>query len=34
MKVGKAASVGMFISIFGLIASMIYARMTKKESIE
>ena len=34
MKVGKAASVGRFISIFGLIASMIYARMTKKESIE
>ena len=34
MKVGKAASVGMFISIFGLIASMIYARMTRKESIE
>ena len=34
MKVGKAAAVGMFISIFGLSASIIYARMTRKESIE
>ena len=34
MKVGKAAAVGMFISIFGLAASFVYAQMTKKESME
>lgn len=34
MKVGKAAAVGMFISFFGLIASFIYARLTKKETME
>ena len=34
MKVGKAAAVGMFISFFGLIASIIYAHMTKKENME
>lgn len=34
MKVGKAAAVGMFISIFGLAASVVYAKMTRKESVE
>ncbi len=34
MKVGKAASVGMFISFFGLIASFFYVRISKKESME
>ncbi|MGL6198772.1 MAG: carbohydrate ABC transporter permease [Lachnospiraceae bacterium] len=34
MKVGKAAAAGMFISVFGLIASFIYARLSKKESME
>ena len=31
MKVGKAAACGLFISFFGLIASFIYARISKKE---
>lgn len=34
MKVGKAAAVGLFISFFGLIASGIYTRISRKESIE
>jgi raffinose/stachyose/melibiose transport system permease protein len=34
MKVGKAASVGMFISFFGMIASVIYVRISKKETME
>lgn len=31
MKVGKAAAVGLFISFFGLIASMIYMKLSRKE---
>lgn len=34
MKVGKAAAVGLFISFFGLIASGIYTRISRKESME
>lgn len=34
MKVGKAAAVGMFISFFGLIASFVYARLSRKEAVE
>lgn len=34
MKVGKAAAVGLFISFFGLIASGIYTKISRKESIE
>lgn len=34
MKVGKAAAVGLFISFFGLIASFIYARFSRKETME
>lgn len=34
MKVGKAAAAGLFISFFGLIASAVYTRMSRKESIE
>lgn len=34
MKVGKAAAVGLFISFFGLIASFIYARISRNENIE
>lgn len=34
MKVGKAASAGLFISFFGLIASGIYTKMSKSESME
>lgn len=34
MKVGKAASAGLFISFFGLIASSVYARMSRRESME
>jgi raffinose/stachyose/melibiose transport system permease protein len=34
MKVGKAAAVGLFISFFGLIASFIYTRISRKESME
>lgn len=33
MKVGKAAAVGLFISFFGLIASLVYTRMSRKEEI-
>lgn len=33
MKVGKAAAVGLFISFFGLIASFIYTKMSKDESM-
>lgn len=33
MKVGKAAAVGLFISFFGLIASFIYTKISKKEEI-
>lgn len=31
MKVGKAAAVGLFMSFFGLIASLVYTRMSRKE---
>lgn len=34
MKVGKAAAVGLFISFFGLIASVIYTKLSKRESME
>lgn len=34
MKVGKAAAVGLFISFFGLIASFVYARLSRKENVE
>jgi raffinose/stachyose/melibiose transport system permease protein len=34
MKVGKAASAGLFISFFGLIASLIYTKMSKSEEME
>ena len=34
MKVGKAAAAGLFISFFGLIASAVYTRMSRKESVE
>lgn len=34
MKVGKAAAVGLFISFFGLIASFVYAKMSKNETME
>lgn len=33
MKVGKAAAVGLFISFFGLIASAVYAKMSKNEEM-
>ena len=33
MQVGKAAAVGVFISIFGLIASFVYTRMSRKEEM-
>ena len=34
MKVGKAAAVGLFMSFFGLIASLIYTRMSRKENMD
>jgi raffinose/stachyose/melibiose transport system permease protein len=34
MKVGKAAAVGLFISFFGILASIIYARISSKENVE
>lgn len=34
MKVGKAAAVGLFISFFGLIASVVYTRMSRKEEVQ
>jgi len=34
MKVGKAAAVGLFISFFGIIASIIYAKISRKENVE
>lgn len=34
MKVGKAAAVGLFISFFGLIASFVYTRISKREEIQ
>lgn len=34
MKVGKAAAVGLFISFFGLIASLVYTRMSRKEEVQ
>lgn len=33
MKVGKAAAVGLFMSFFGLLASVVYARVSKKEAM-
>lgn len=34
MKVGKAAAVGLFMSFFGLIASLVYTRMSRKETMD
>lgn len=34
MKVGKAAAVGLFISFFGLIASSVYAKLSKNEEMQ
>lgn len=34
MKVGKASSAGLFISFFGLIASVIYTKLSKSEEME
>lgn len=34
MKVGKAAAAGLFISFFGLIAAVIYTKMSKSEEME
>ena len=34
MKVGKASAVGLFISFFGLIASAVYTKLSRKESME
>ena len=34
MQVGKAAAVGLFMSFFGLIASGIYARLSRKEEMQ
>lgn len=34
MQVGKAAAVGMFISFFGLIASFIYTKISRKEEMQ
>lgn len=33
MQVGKAAAVGMFISIFGLIAAIVYTKLSRKEEM-
>ena len=34
MQVGKAAAVGLFISFFGLIASFIYTKISRKEEMQ